>query len=153
MEQHVQSKHQDELLPSMRYDSEPTASYIESCRMVRFRPSAGDRYSPSQRVIRFNLQDQCWLEPSSVRLQFQLNNLGASALEPIAHPLAMFSNVKLYAGGQLCENIEELGPLATILDKLKPYVRRANDSMMSRTLKQGSGRLDCRAHLAKQRQP
>ena len=36
MEAHVQSKHQDELLPSMRYDSEPTASYIDSCRVCRF---------------------------------------------------------------------------------------------------------------------
>ena len=116
MEQHVQAKHQDELLPSMTYNREPTASYIESCRMVRFRPSAGDRYSPAQRTIRFNLQDKCWLEPSSVRLQFQLNNLdNTNPLVPIAHAMSMFTNIKLYAGGQLCENIEELGPLQTFL--------------------------------------
>ena len=148
MEAHAQSKHQDELLPSLRYDSEPTASYIESCRMVRFRPSVGDRYSPAQRTIRFNLQDHCWLEPSSIRLQFQLNNLDATNnLIPLAHPMSMFTNIKLYAGGQLVENIEELGPLANILDKLKPYVRRVNDSMMSHTLKQGSGHLDSRSHV------
>ena len=94
MEQHVQAKHQDELLPSMKYDREPTASYIESCRVVRFRPSVGDRYSPSQRTIRFILQDHCWLEPSSVRLQSQLSNLVAKELAPIAHPMSMFVNVK-----------------------------------------------------------
>ena len=145
MEQHVQSKHQDELLPSMRSDSEPTASYIESCRMVRFRPAAGDRYSPQQRTIRFNLQDHCWLEPSSVRLQFQLNNLdAANHLIPIAHPMSMFSNIKVFASGQLCENVEEVGVIANILDKLKPYVKRVNDSMMSHTLIQGSGHPDTR---------
>ena len=148
MEAHVQSKHQDELLPSMCYASAPTASYIESRRMVRFRPASGGRFSPSQRTIRFNLQDHCWLEPSSVRLQFQLNNLDATnALVPVAHPMSMFTNIKLYASGQIVENSEELCPLAISLDKLKPYVRRVNDSMMSHTLKQGSGHLDGRAHL------
>ena len=146
MQDHVQTKHQDELLPSMRYDSEPTASYIESCRMVRFRPAAGDRYSPQQRTMRFNLQDHCWLEPGSVRLQFQLTNLAGDILRPIAHPLAMFTSAKLYAGGQLVECIEELGPLATILDKLKPFRRRLNDSMMSHVLTAGDG--DDRADLA-----
>ena len=146
MQEHVQTKHQDELLPSMRYDSEPTASYIESCRMVRFRPAAGDRYSPQQRTIRFNLQDHCWLEPGSVRLQFQLNNLStAHPLRPIAHPLAMFTSAKLYAGGQLVECIEELGPMSTILDKLKPYKRCVNDSVMSHVMAGGNG-LDMTVH-------
>ena len=61
--------------------------------------------------------------------------------------MSMFANIKLYAGGQLVENIEELGPLANILDKLKPYVRRVNDSMMSHTLKQGSAHLDSTSHV------
>ena len=144
MEAHVQGKHQDELLPSMRYDSEPTASYIESSRMVRFRPSAGDRYSPQQRTLRFNLQDHCWVEPSSVRLQFTLNNLEALGLNPIGHPLCMFQSAKLFAGGQLVEQFEELGPLATILDKLKPYRRRVNDSMLSHPIANGNGAGDAR---------
>ena len=84
-----------------------------------------------------------------MRLQFQLNNLdNANALVPIAHPMSMFTNIKLYAGGQLCENIEELGPLANILDKLKPYVRRVNDSMMSHVIVGGSGHLDARTPMA-----
>ena len=143
----MQTKHQDELLPSMRYDSEPTASYIESCRMVRFRPAAGDRYSPQQRTMRFNLQDQCWLEPGSVRLQFQLNNLEATILRPIAGVLSMFTSAKLYAGGQLVECVEELGALATILDKLKPSKRRLNDSMMSHVLTDVTGDGDARSDL------
>ena len=146
MQDHVQTNHQDELLPSMTYNSEPTASYIESCRMVRFRPAAGDRYSPQQRTIRYNLQDHCWLEPGSVRLQFQLNNLStAHPLRPIAHPLAMFTSAKLYAGGQLVECIEELGPMSTILDKLKPYKRCVNDSVMSHVMAGGNG-LDMTVH-------
>ena len=61
--------------------------------------------------------------------------------------MSMFTNIKLYAGGQLVENVEELGPLANSLDKLKLYVRRVSDSMMSHTLKQGSGHLDGRSHV------
>ena len=147
MIQHVQSNHEDLLIPGLKYDAEPTASYIESCRLVRFRPSAGDRFSPSARTIRFSLQDHCFLEPGSVRMQFQLNNLDASKfLAPIASPASMFTNFKIYVGGQLCENIEEAGPLCTILDKLKPGARRLNDSMMNHVLLTSDA--DIRADLA-----
>ena len=126
MQQHVQAHHEDLLIPSLTYDKDFTASYIESCRLVRFRPSAGDRYSPSARTIRFSLQDHCWLEPSSVRLQFQLNNLDTTnALQPLAHPLAMFQSLKLYVGGQLCENIEEAGHLATIFGQIEARCTQA----------------------------
>ena len=111
MIQHVQANHQDLLIAGLTYDSEPTASYVESCRLVKFMPSAGDRFSTNARVIRFSLQDHCFLEPGSVRLQFQLNNLDTTKnLSPIATPAAMFNNFKLYMGGQLCDNIEEAGP-------------------------------------------
>ena len=59
----------------------------------------------------------------------------------------MFQSLKLYAGGQLCENIEEAGPLATILDKLKPSARRLNDSMMSHPLSGDDGAADARENL------
>ena len=56
----------------------------------------------------------------------------------------MFQSAKLFAGGQLVEPFEELGPLATILDKLKPSMQRVNDSMLSHPIANGQGHLDAR---------
>ena len=112
MIQHVQSKHEDLLIPGLTYDAEPTASYVEGCRLCRFRPSAGDRFSPNARVIRVALQDHCFLEPSSVRLQFQLNNLDTTnPLVPVGHPGCMFSTLKLYVGGNSVIILSQAAPL------------------------------------------
>ena len=106
MEQHIQSQSQDELLPALTFKGEPTANYLEHVRLVRFRAAAGDRFSTASRVIRFQLQDNCWLEPGSVRFQCTLTNKDTTAgnlLDPIAHPLSVFSNMKIYATGQLVD--------------------------------------------------
>ena len=55
-----------------------------------------------------------------------------------------FNPQSFFAGGQLVEQFEELGPLATILDKLKPGMRRVNDSMLSHPIANGQGQLDAR---------
>ena len=80
MEQHLQTKVEDQLIGSLTYGHEPGAAFIESARLVKFRAEAGDRFSDSSRTIRFCLQDQCWLQSSSVRLASQLNNLSALVL-------------------------------------------------------------------------
>ena len=41
MEQHIQARGQDELLPAMQYNPEVTANYLEHVRLVRFRAAAG----------------------------------------------------------------------------------------------------------------
>ena len=146
MEQHLQTKVEDQLIGSLTYGHEPGAAFIESARLVKFRAEAGDRFSDSSRTIRFRLQDQCWLQSSSVRLAFQLNNLGTHELEPIAHPASMFTSYKVYTDGQLLENIEEAGPLCNILDRCKPVARRMNESAMNHPLTTADG--DARGTLA-----
>ena len=137
MEQHIQRQSQDELLPSLTYKPEATANYLEHVRLVRFNAAAGDRFSEAIRVIRFQLQDSCWLESSSIRFQCTLTNKATDAahlLEPIAHHLSMFSNMKIDAASQLVEHIEELGVLANMIDRMKPSARRQIDSAMNHPL-------------------
>ena len=43
----------------------------------------------------------------------------------------MFASARLYMGGQLVEDIQELGVVAVMLDYFKPVNRRINDSMMN----------------------
>ena len=46
----------------------------------------------------------------------------------------MFSSARLYMGGQLVVDIQELGVVAVMLDYFKPVNRRLNDSMMNHPL-------------------
>ena len=71
----------DGLVPGLNYGpAGNTAEYVSSSKLVKFRPEAGDRYSPgAARVIRFRLVDDCWL--NSVRLQVTLNNLTKDGTE------------------------------------------------------------------------
>ena len=41
----------------------------------------------------------------------------------------MFSRLRLYIGGQLAEDLTEVGHLAMLLERIKPNARRLNDSL------------------------
>ena len=76
----------------------------------------------------------CALNPSRV-IQMTIQNLtvdvgGAAApLTPIAQPLAMFARARLFMASQLVEDWVELGPTSVLMDRMKPFMRRANDSL------------------------
>ena len=141
VDQHAITHLSDGLIPGLdfTYGGEKTAGYAHSSKLVKFRPEAGDRYSPgAARVIRFRLVDDCWL--NSLRMQVTINNLttnqaGAAVdMTPIGPALSMFTSARLFLGGQVIEQIDELGPLATIIERLKPNERRYIDSMQSHPL-------------------
>ena len=75
VDSHVITHLSDGLVPGLNFGpAGNTAEYVHSSKLVKFRPEAGDRYSPgAAKVIRFRLVDDCWL--NSVRLQVTLNNL------------------------------------------------------------------------------
>ena len=135
----------DGLVPGLNYGpAGNTAEYVKASKLVKFRPEAGDRYSPgAAKVIRFRLVDDCWL--NSARVQVTLNNKTLTAgenpaqlkLTPIAPPLAMFTSCRLFLGGQVVEQIDEVQTLAKIIDSLQPANRRLNDSIMANPIKTG----------------
>ena len=137
MEAHVTSGIEDHLIDGLSFKaSSGTASYVLNSRFVRFFAESGNRFDAnSSRVLRFRLTDQSFLEPSSVRLQMTIQNLtvdggGAAApLTPIAQPLAMFARARLFMASQLVEDWVELGPTSVLMDRMKPFMRRANDSL------------------------
>ena len=103
---------------------------MKQARQVRWRAQAGDRFSDAAKTIRFNLADDCWLQSHTLRLQFSITNTHASAvLTPVAHPMAMFENVRLYISGQVAENIDNVTVLGNLMDLFKPVSRRVAESM------------------------
>ena len=81
------------------------------------------------------MADDCWLQSHTLRLQFSITNTHASAvLTPVAHPMAMFENVRLYISGQVAENIDNVTVLGNLMDLFKPVSRRVAESMENHPL-------------------
>ena len=108
VEQHIQTNITDSLVLGLDFrGGVPSAEYVRSSKLVRWRAEASDRFSPAARQLRFRLVDDCWLQSGTVRLQVTMNNTsGANPLQPRTDPLAMFSTARLFMGGQLVKYIK-----------------------------------------------
>ena len=74
MEHHVQSV-DDALIGGLSYKLKGGASYVTNRRSVSYFASGGNTYSPNGvKVMKFNLTGDQWLDPSTFRVAFQLNN-------------------------------------------------------------------------------
>ena len=123
MEQHTATNIRDTLVPGLDFSGgPPSAEYVKQARQVRWRAQAGDRFSDATKSIRFNLSDDCWLQSCTLRLQFTITNKHATqALTPVAHPMATLENARLYIGGQVAENMDNVTVLGNLVDLFKPF--------------------------------
>ena len=136
MEAHITSGIEDHLIDGLQFKAgSGTAQYVLNSRFVRYFAESGNRFdSSSSRVIRFRLADHCFLEPASVRLQMTIQNLEGVALTPVAPPLSMFRRARCFMASQLVEDWVELGPTSVLMDRMKPFQRRLNDSLEANVL-------------------
>ena len=88
MEHHAQSV-DDALIGGLSYKVKAGVSYISGRRSVSYFPQGGNQYSPNGvRVIKFSITGDQWLDPSTFRIKFQLNNLdhdllGSTNISPL----------------------------------------------------------------------
>ena len=131
MEAHLTGASSDKLLDGLKFTPpDSTSNYVLENRPVNYFPESGITFGAlSSKVIRFRLADQGFLESSSLRLRFTIINQNAANLTPIATPLSMFRRARLFASGQLVEDITELANQATLRDRLLPMSRRVNNSI------------------------
>ena len=75
---------EDALISGLHFGNRNTASYITERRSATFAPQTSADITPAgSRLLRFNLSDQSgFLDGSTVRLAFKLNNSGGSAIFP-----------------------------------------------------------------------
>ena len=128
MEHHAQSV-EDALIGGLSYKLKPGASYITNRRSVSFMASGGNQYSSTGvKVMRFNLTADQWLDPSTFRVAFQLNNktlttqptLTRMGVKPLHwNPAVFFRRARLIAGGQVIEDIDNFNRLSLMLTTLK----------------------------------
>jgi len=129
MEHHAQSI-DDALISGLSYKLKPGASYVTNRRSCSFMASGGNQYSSSGvKVLRFQLTADQWLDPSSLRVAFQLNNKTLTeaptetrkGVKPLHwNPAVFFRRARLIAGGQVIEDIDNFNRLSVMLTALKP---------------------------------
>lgn len=124
MEHHAQSV-EDALIGGLSYKLKPGASYVTNRRSVSYFASGGNQYSPNGvKVMKFNLTGDQWMDPSTFRVMFQLNNKESGPLnflKPLHwNPAIFFRRCRLIAGGQVIEDIDNFNRLSLMLTALKP---------------------------------
>ena len=68
---------EDKLIDGLSFKLPPGSSYVLQRKLCTFWASGSNTYTPTgTKVVRFQLggEDNAWLDPSTVRFQFQINN-------------------------------------------------------------------------------
>ena len=127
---------EDFLIDSLSFKLKPAASYVVDRKSSTFWSIGSNAYTPvgGVKLIKFQLNgdDGNWLDPSSVVFQFELVNNEASGsakiLRPVGQPYLFFRRLRVLAGGQVVEDIQDFGRNMELLSSLQSeFVRDNND--------------------------
>ena len=139
----VRNSAADRLVDSFQYKLPDTASYIKERHFSTFHPLGSNIYAPGQgtRLLRFVISDgTAFLDPSTVRLAFTLNNttpMGGGGVAPTGGlqlagpPLVLFKRIRVLVKGTPVEVIDEAGRLSTLLNRLDSRERVTNNEAES----------------------
>ena len=124
---------EDELIDGLSFKSNLGASYVVDRRSVTFHPQGSNIYQPGARtkIFRMLLTGDNWLDPSTFRIQFDLNNLDANAnkeLKAISGPWSFFRRMRVLCSGQLVEDITDYNRIHEMMQTLIARESRENDA-------------------------
>ena len=119
---------EDNILDSLTFQLGSSSNYITERKSVSFYASGSNIYTPQgTTLLKFHLTDNsAWLDPSTIRLQFKLNNTGASALHLLnANPANFFSEVTRRCNGVQIEHLQYYNRLSNMMMHLMPYQKKS----------------------------
>ena len=120
---------EDSMLDSLTFQLGASSNYITDRRSVTFYAAGSNVYSPQgTTLIKFNLADSsAWLDPSTIRLQFKLNNKRDRILKLInTNPANFIRRVIIRCNGTLIEDLDYYGRLSNMFQHLMPYHKKLN---------------------------
>jgi len=124
---------EDYLIDGLSFKLRPGASYITNRRSVSYFPQGGNQYSPTGvKVIRIMLTGDAWLDPSTIRVMFNVMNTNPTAgnmLYPVSGPWCFFRRLRVLCGGQLIEDIDYYSRVHEMFHNFQSVNTRANDSI------------------------
>ena len=122
---------EDYLIDGLSFKLRPGASYITNRRSVSYFPQGGNQYSPNGvKVIRIMLTGDSWVDPSTIRVMFNLVNDGTAnqLLYPVSGPWCFFRRLRVLCGGQLLEDIDYYNKVHEMFHLFQSSTVRQNDN-------------------------
>ena len=129
MEGHANSV-EDRLIDGLSFKLAPGASYVQERRSVTFHPSGSNSYSSAgTKLIKLHITGDGWLDVSTFRLMFDLvNSEGTEAklLRPLGGPWCFFRRMRVLAGNQVIEDIDNYNRVHEMFSTLTATDSRIN---------------------------
>ena len=105
---------EDRLVDGLSFQLKPGASYVTERKSVTFHPQGSNIYSTNgTKLIKLLLTGDQWLDPSTFRIMFELQNNenpangnGHMQLRPLGGPHTFFRRMRILCGGQVVEDID-----------------------------------------------
>ena len=123
---------EDYLIDGLSFKLSPGASQVTDRRSVTSHPAGSNIYPPSAgtKVIRINLTGGGWLDPSTVRLAFNVKNGDTTkALRPLSGGWSFFRRSRCLVGGAIVDDIDYYNRVHEMLHILTSEQNRNNDDI------------------------
>mgnify|MGYP003347592205 CR=1 FL=1 len=124
---------EDKLINGLSFKLNPGASYVVDRRSVTYHPQGSNIYKTNAgvKLIRVVLTGDNWLDPSTFRVMFDLNNDDTTAghqLRPISGPWSFFRRMRILCAGQLVEDVMDYNRIHEMMQMMVASESRGNDA-------------------------
>ena len=124
---------EDKLIDGPSFKMNPGASYVVDRRSVTYHPQGSNVYKvgAGTKLIHILLTGDNWLDPSTLRVMFTLNNddtTGTAQLRALSGPWSFFRRMRILAAGQLVEDIDNYNRIHEMMHTLIAKESRENDA-------------------------
>ena len=113
---------EDYLIDGLSFKLPNGSSYVADRRKVTYWASGSNIYTlvNGTKVIRFviNGEDGTWLDPNTVRVNFDVKATGLHNLRPYGSPALFFRRLRILVGNELAEDIQNYGHVNEIFFSL-----------------------------------
>ena len=99
---------EDGLINGLSYKLDATASYITERKSVTYYAMGGNSYAPNSgtKVIKLVLNSEGWLDPSTIKFQFDVQNLSNASLRALSGGWSFIRRLRCLVGGVVVEDID-----------------------------------------------
>ena len=125
---------EDKLIDGLSFKMQPGASYVTERKSVTYHPQGSNNYEPGAgtKLIRILLTGDNWLDPSTLRVMFSLNNREAAGsdreLRVMSGPWSFFRRMRILVAGQLVEDIDQYNRIHEMFSFLVAEDSNMNDA-------------------------
>ena len=127
----VSNSIEDKLLDGLSYKLDATASYITDRKSCTYWATGSNIYAPNAgtKVIKLLLNGEGWLDPSTVKFQFDIHNIDTQPLRTLSGPWSFFRRLRVLCQGQLIEDIDGYALVHQLFDVLQSKHVRDNQDV------------------------